>query len=65
MPTPRVCAIAAAGELLDVPVFVMDFVEGSVITESTPAPSNDDAAAPAHRGIIGGHSRRTAQRGLA
>ena len=34
-------ATAAAGELLDVPVFVMDFVDGSVITKSTPAPDND------------------------
>jgi aminoglycoside phosphotransferase (APT) family kinase protein len=41
VPTPRVRATAAAGELLDVPVFVMDFVDGAVITESTPAPSND------------------------
>jgi aminoglycoside phosphotransferase (APT) family kinase protein len=42
VPTPRVRAIAAAGELLDVPVFVMDFVDGAVITESTPAPSDDE-----------------------
>jgi aminoglycoside phosphotransferase (APT) family kinase protein len=41
VPTPRVRATAAAGELLDVPVFVMDFVDGVVITESTPAPSDD------------------------
>jgi aminoglycoside phosphotransferase (APT) family kinase protein len=41
VPTPRVRATAAAGELLDVPVFVMDFVNGAVITESTPAPSDD------------------------
>src|SRR5262249_4037179 len=41
VPTPRVLAIAAAGELLDVPAFVMDFVDGVVITESTPAPSDD------------------------
>jgi aminoglycoside phosphotransferase (APT) family kinase protein len=42
VPTPRVRAIATAGELLDVPVFVMDFVDGVVITESTPAPSDDE-----------------------
>jgi aminoglycoside phosphotransferase (APT) family kinase protein len=42
VPTPRVRAIAAVGELLDVPVFVMDFVDGVVITESTPAPSGDE-----------------------
>jgi aminoglycoside phosphotransferase (APT) family kinase protein len=42
VPTPRVLATAAAGELLDVPVFVMEFVDGTVITESTPAPSGDE-----------------------
>ena len=41
VPTPRVLATATAGDLLDVPLFVMDFVDGAVITESTPAPSND------------------------
>jgi aminoglycoside phosphotransferase (APT) family kinase protein len=41
VPTPRVLATAAAGELVDVPVFVMEFVDGAVITESTPAPSED------------------------
>jgi aminoglycoside phosphotransferase (APT) family kinase protein len=42
VPTPRVRAVAAAGELLDVPVYVMDFVDGVVITESTPAPSGNE-----------------------
>jgi aminoglycoside phosphotransferase (APT) family kinase protein len=42
VPTPRVRATAAAGELLDVPLFVMDFVDGVVITESTPAPYDDE-----------------------
>jgi aminoglycoside phosphotransferase (APT) family kinase protein len=42
VPTPRVRAIATAGELLDVPVFVMDFVDGVVITESTPAQSDNE-----------------------
>jgi aminoglycoside phosphotransferase (APT) family kinase protein len=42
VPTPRVRATAAPGELLDVPVFVMDFVDGVVITESTPAPDGDE-----------------------
>ncbi len=41
VPTPRVLAVAAAGELIDAPVFVMEFVDGAVITESTPAPSED------------------------
>ena len=42
VPTPRVLATAASGELLDVPVFVMEFVNGAVITESTPAPSDNE-----------------------
>jgi aminoglycoside phosphotransferase (APT) family kinase protein len=41
VPTPSVLATAAAGQLLDVPILVMDFVEGVVITESTPAPADD------------------------
>ncbi|MDP7731204.1 phosphotransferase family protein [Mycobacterium sp. TY813] len=41
VPTPRVLAVAAAGDLLDVPFLVMEFVDGTVITESTPAPSED------------------------
>jgi aminoglycoside phosphotransferase (APT) family kinase protein len=43
VPTPKVLATAAAGELLDVPVFVMDFIDGAVITEKTPAPRDDEA----------------------
>jgi aminoglycoside phosphotransferase (APT) family kinase protein len=39
IPAPRVLATVAAGELLDVPIVVMEFVEGAVITESTPAAS--------------------------
>ena len=42
VPTPRVLATLAAGELLDVPVFVMDFVDGTVITEETPAPAANE-----------------------
>src|SRR5258705_11994374 len=41
VPTPRVLATAAAGERLDVPVFGMDYVDGTVVTESTPAPRDD------------------------
>jgi aminoglycoside phosphotransferase (APT) family kinase protein len=41
VPTPRVLATTRAGELLDVPVVVMDFVDGTVITDSTPAPGDD------------------------
>src|ERR1700760_3239614 len=41
VPAPGVLATAATGELLDVPVFVMDFVDGAVITNSTPAPDDD------------------------
>ena len=42
VPTPRVLATAAAGQLLDVPILVMDFVDGVVITKSTPAPADDE-----------------------
>jgi aminoglycoside phosphotransferase (APT) family kinase protein len=42
VPTPRLLAVAAAGELVDVPVFVMEFVDGAVITESTPAPIENE-----------------------
>jgi aminoglycoside phosphotransferase (APT) family kinase protein len=42
VPAPRVRATAAAGQLLDVPILVMDFVDGVVITESTPAPVDDE-----------------------
>jgi aminoglycoside phosphotransferase (APT) family kinase protein len=38
---PRVLATAAPDELLDVPVVVMEFVDGAVITERTPAPADD------------------------
>ncbi|MGB9249982.1 MAG: phosphotransferase family protein [Mycobacterium sp.] len=41
VPAPAVLATADAGELLDVPAFVMDFVDGAVITNSTPAPDDD------------------------
>jgi aminoglycoside phosphotransferase (APT) family kinase protein len=41
VPVPRVLATVPAGELLDVPLVVMEFVDGSVITESTPAARND------------------------
>jgi aminoglycoside phosphotransferase (APT) family kinase protein len=43
VPSPRVLASAPAGELLDVPVLVMEFVDGAVITEKTPAPRDDEA----------------------
>jgi aminoglycoside phosphotransferase (APT) family kinase protein len=42
VPSPRVLATAAEGELLDVPVLVMEFVDGMVITEKTPAPRRDE-----------------------
>lgn len=37
VPVPQVFAVADAGELLDVPFYVMDLVEGEVITEELPA----------------------------
>jgi aminoglycoside phosphotransferase (APT) family kinase protein len=42
VPSPRVLATAPVGELLDVPVLVMNFVDGVVITEKTPAPRDDE-----------------------
>jgi aminoglycoside phosphotransferase (APT) family kinase protein len=41
VPVPHVLATAAPAELLDVPVVVMEFVDGAVITERTPAPADD------------------------
>jgi aminoglycoside phosphotransferase (APT) family kinase protein len=44
VPVPHVFATAAAGELLDVPCFVMEYVAGPVVTTSTPAPLDTPAA---------------------
>lgn len=41
VPVPQVLAIAETGEIVDVPVVVIEFVDGVVITESTPAPLNN------------------------
>lgn len=38
VPVARVLATARAGEVLDVPLYVMSFAEGPVVTTSTPAP---------------------------
>jgi aminoglycoside phosphotransferase (APT) family kinase protein len=38
VPVPRVLAIARAGEILNVPLVVTEFVDAVVITELTPAP---------------------------
>jgi aminoglycoside phosphotransferase (APT) family kinase protein len=38
VPVPRVLAILTAGELLDVPLVVTEFVDGVVITDHTPTP---------------------------
>ncbi|PPJ23777.1 phosphotransferase family protein [Nocardia nova] len=38
VPVPEVLAVAAAGEVLDVPFYVMSFAEGPVVTTRTPAP---------------------------
>lgn len=43
VPVPRVLAVAAAGEILDVPVVVTEFVDGAVITDSTPDPLDQPA----------------------
>jgi len=45
VPVPSVLAIAEAGEVLDVPFYVMSFIPGVVITERTP----DALASPEHR----------------
>jgi aminoglycoside phosphotransferase (APT) family kinase protein len=38
VPVPAVFATARAGEVIDVPFYVMSFAEGPVVTTSTPAP---------------------------
>ena len=38
VPVPRVLATVEAGELLDVPCYVMSYAEGPVVTTTTPAP---------------------------
>lgn len=49
VPVPKVFATAAAGELLDVPCFVMEYVAGPVVTTRTPEP----LATPSARHEIG------------
>ncbi|MFI6247508.1 phosphotransferase family protein [Streptomyces sp. NPDC051016] len=49
VPVPTVLAAAEAGEVLDVPFYVMSFTEGPVVTTETPAP----LATPALRRRIG------------
>ncbi|MDF2443550.1 MAG: hypothetical protein JWR01_1753, partial [Subtercola sp.] len=44
VPVPRVLATAAAGEVLDVPFYVMSVVDGPVVTTATPAPLDSPAA---------------------
>lgn len=38
VPIPEVLAVAQAGEVLDVPFYVMSFVDGHVVTTATPSP---------------------------
>lgn len=38
VPVPEVLAVAQAGEVLDVPFYVMSFAEGHVVTTRTPSP---------------------------
>lgn len=40
IPVPRILAIVQAGEILEVPLVVTEFVDGVIITESTPPPLN-------------------------
>ncbi|MCU1643038.1 MAG: putative phosphotransferase [Nocardia sp.] len=49
VPVPRVLATSAAGEVLNVPFYVMSHVTGPVITTATP----DELAAPADRRRLG------------
>jgi aminoglycoside phosphotransferase (APT) family kinase protein len=51
VPVPEVLALAQAGEVLDVPFYVMSFAAGHVVTDRTPAPLNR----PDHRRSIGHH----------
>jgi aminoglycoside phosphotransferase (APT) family kinase protein len=44
IPVPTVLATAQAGEVIDVPCFVMSFAEGPVVTTATPAPLNQPPA---------------------
>lgn len=39
VPVPEVLAVAQAGEVLDVPFYVMSFADGHVVTTTTPSPS--------------------------
>ncbi|MET4165766.1 MULTISPECIES: phosphotransferase family protein [Gordonia] len=38
VPVPEVLAVAQAGEVLDVPFYVMSFADGHVVTSTTPSP---------------------------
>lgn len=49
VPVPRVLAIAAAGEVIDVPFYVMSHVDGIVATDATPT----GLSTPAHRRALG------------
>ncbi|MDV6230622.1 phosphotransferase family protein [Rhodococcus cercidiphylli] len=51
VPVPDVLAVAQAGDVLDVPLYVMSFSEGPVVTDRTPAPLDT----PDQRRSIGHH----------
>ncbi len=51
VPAPRVLATAQAGEILDVPLYVMSYIAGPVVTSSTPPAPLD--APPTARAEIG------------
>jgi aminoglycoside phosphotransferase (APT) family kinase protein len=48
VPAPRVLATAAAGEVVDVPLVVMEYVDGTVVTDRTP---EQWASAPRRRAV--------------
>ncbi|MGX6448160.1 phosphotransferase family protein [Patulibacter sp. S7RM1-6] len=43
VPVAGVLAVAEAGEVADVPLYVMDHVEGVVVTDETPLPAADES----------------------
>lgn len=49
VPVPHVLAVAEAGEVLDVPLYVMSFVQGPVVTTATPEPFDS----PVRRRAVG------------
>jgi aminoglycoside phosphotransferase (APT) family kinase protein len=47
VPTPRILAVAEAGAVLDVPLYIMEHVPGPVVSTTMPAPFRPERDAPA------------------